>query len=145
MSISKIFAFERQGITCVYWGTYASTTSHYLVWFWSGGINRLLFFENEQGGNVAINRERYHVVLNEFLFPKIEEHDMDDIWFQQDLLRRQRNHRSFAHSSLNFFSWRVLKNNCYANHTETNVALKYEIEVAINAIGAYPLYLLRTK
>ena len=42
------------------------------------------FFENEQGAAVGVNGERYCVMLNEFLFPKIEEDVMDDIWFQQD-------------------------------------------------------------
>ena len=59
------------------------------VWcgFWYGGIIRPFFFENEQGAAVTVNSERYHTILNEFLFPKIEEDDMDDmddIWFQQD-------------------------------------------------------------
>ena len=31
-----------------------------------------------------VNGEHYRAMLNEFLFPKIEEDDMDDIWFQQD-------------------------------------------------------------
>ena len=42
------------------------------------------FFKNEQGSAVTVNDERYHAMLNEFLYPKIEEDDMDDIRFQQD-------------------------------------------------------------
>ena len=42
------------------------------------------FFENEQGAAVTIDSERYHDMLNEFLLPKIEGVDMDNIWFQQD-------------------------------------------------------------
>ena len=59
------------------------------VWcgFWYGSIIGPFFFENEQEGAVTINGERYCATRNEFLFPKIEENDMDDIWFQQDLLR----------------------------------------------------------
>ena len=34
--------------------------------------------------DVTVNSERYRAMLNEFLFPKIEENDMDDIWFQED-------------------------------------------------------------
>ena len=54
------------------------------VWcgFWSGGIIGPCFFENEQGAAVTVNSERYRAMLNEFLFPKIEEDDVDDIWFQ---------------------------------------------------------------
>ena len=56
------------------------------VWcgFWYGGIIGTFFLENEQGAAVTVNGERYRAMLNEFLFPKIEEDDMDDIWFQQD-------------------------------------------------------------
>jgi len=72
------------------------------VWygFWSGGIIGPFFFENEQGAAVTINGERYRVMLNEFLFPKFEEEDTDDIWFQQErrtLPHSQRYNRSFAH------------------------------------------------
>ena len=54
------------------------------VWrgFWNGGIIGPFFFENEQGVAVMVNGERYRAMLNGFLFPKIEEDDMDDIWFQ---------------------------------------------------------------
>ena len=72
MSISKIIAF---------------------IGFWYGGIIGSFFFENEQGATVRVNGERYRATLNEFLFPKIEEDDMDDIWFQQNglLPHNQRN------------------------------------------------------
>ena len=42
------------------------------------------FFENEKVVDVMVNGKRYRAMLNEFLFPKIKEDDMDDIWFQQD-------------------------------------------------------------
>jgi len=54
------------------------------VTFWSGGIIGPFFFENEQGAAVTVNGERYRAMLNEFLLPKFEEEDTDDIWFQQD-------------------------------------------------------------
>ena len=52
------------------------------VWcgFWSRVIIGQFFFENEQ----AVNGDRYWVMLNEFLFTKIEEEDIANIWFQQD-------------------------------------------------------------
>ena len=49
------------------------------VTVWYGGIIGPFFFENEQGAAVTINGERYHAMLNEFLFSKIEDNDMDDI------------------------------------------------------------------
>ena len=56
------------------------------VWcvFWYGDIIEPFFFENEQGAVVMVNGERYRAMLNVFLFPKIEEDNMDDICFQQD-------------------------------------------------------------
>ena len=41
------------------------------------------FFENEQGETVTVNGGRYRAMLNEFLFTKIEEKDIGNIWFQQ--------------------------------------------------------------
>ena len=56
------------------------------VWceFWSRDIIGPLFFENEQGETVTVNGDRYRAMLNEFLFTKIEEEDIGNIWFQQD-------------------------------------------------------------
>ena len=56
------------------------------VWcgFWSNGIIGPFFFENEQEEPVTVNGKHYRVMLNEFLFTKIEEEDIGNIWFQQD-------------------------------------------------------------
>ena len=40
--------------------------------FWSRGTIEQFFFENEQGEAVTVNGDRYRVMLNEFLFTKIE-------------------------------------------------------------------------
>ena len=42
-------------------------------------------FENEQGEAVTVNGDRYRATLNEFLFTKIEEEVIGNIWFQQDV------------------------------------------------------------
>ena len=42
------------------------------------------FFENEQGEAVTVNGDYYRAMLNEVLFIKIEEEDIDNILFQQD-------------------------------------------------------------
>ena len=39
----------------------------------------IFFFENEQGGTVTVNGDRYRAMLNEFLFTKIEEEDIGNI------------------------------------------------------------------
>ena len=133
------------------------------VWcgFWYGGIIGPFFFENEQGAAVTVNGERYRAMLNEFLFPKIEEDDMDDIWFQQDrptchtanvtidLLRTVFENRIISRNSdvnclsrscdltpLDYILAGAVENKCYTNHLETIEALKHEIEVAIHGIEA---------
>ena len=39
---------------------------------------------NAQEEAVTVNGDRYRAILNEFLFTKIEEKDIGNIWFQQD-------------------------------------------------------------
>jgi len=51
---------------------------------WSGGIFGPFFFENEEGATVTVNDVRYRGILEDFFFPRMEEVDIDDIWFQQD-------------------------------------------------------------
>ena len=38
----------------------------------------------EQGDAVTVNGDHYRAMLNEFLFTKIEDYDLGNIWFQQD-------------------------------------------------------------
>ena len=55
------------------------------VWseFQSRRIIGPFFFENEQEEAVTVNDDRYWSMLNEFLFTKIEEENIGNIWFQQ--------------------------------------------------------------
>ena len=48
---------------------------------WSRGIIGPFFFENEHGGAVTVNGDRYRVMVNEFLLTKIEDEDIGNIWF----------------------------------------------------------------
>ena len=78
---------------CDNWGTenphaYIEKLTHpkrFTVWcgFLSRGIIGLFFIENEQGEAVIVNGDRYQAMLNEFLFTKIEEKDIGNIWFRQ--------------------------------------------------------------
>ena len=56
------------------------------VWceFWSKGIIGPFFFENKQEEAVTANSDRYRAMLNEFLFTKIEDEVIGNIWLQQD-------------------------------------------------------------
>ena len=77
---SKIVAFGAQKTR-----RHTLKTSHCLVRiFWCRGIIGPFFFENRQGAAVTVNGDRYRVILNEFLFTKIEEENICNIWFQQD-------------------------------------------------------------
>ena len=72
------------------WGTYIEKSTHpkrVTVWwgFWSRSIIGPFFFANEQGEvAVTVNDDRSRATLNEFMFTKIEEEDIGNIWFQQD-------------------------------------------------------------
>ena len=48
------------------------------------GIIGPFFFENVQGMTVTVNGDRYRAMLNKFLFTKIKEEDIGNIWFQLD-------------------------------------------------------------
>ena len=135
------------------WGTenphvYTESThpKRVTVWcgFWSRGIIRTFFFENQQGKAVTVNGDRYRSMLNEFLFTKIEEEDIGNIWFQQDcatchtteatlnvLLPVFENRiisrrtgvvwppRCCNLTSLNYYLWGAVKDKCYADNPDT--------------------------
>ena len=77
---------------CCVWGTenlhaYIEKPTHPKrdsVWYGIWGIIGPFFFENEQEEIVAHNGAHYRAMLNAFLFTKIEEEDIVNIWFQQD-------------------------------------------------------------
>ena len=91
---------------CRIWGTenphaYIEKLTHpnrVTVWcrFWSRGIIGPFFFENEEWEAVTVNNDRYRAMLNEFLFTKIEEEDIGNIWFQQDVAIQPKLHSMFC-------------------------------------------------
>ena len=42
-----------------------------------------IFFENEAGAAVSVNGLRYPTMINKFLWPELEDMDVDDVYFQQ--------------------------------------------------------------
>ena len=72
------------------------------VWcgFWAGGIIGPYLFENEAGAAVSVNGLRYRTMINDFLWPELEDMDADDVYFQQDGATCHTSgktmHRSFA-------------------------------------------------
>ena len=126
--------------------------------------NWQFFFDNEQGEVVTVNADRYRAMLNEFLFTKIEEEDIDNIWFQQDgatchtveailavlrpgfgdlIISRRADviepPRSCAFTPLDYYLWGVVKDKCYADKPEIVDALKDNIREAIGEVQLHTI------
>ena len=85
-------------------------------------------------------------ILNEFLFTKIEEENIGDIWFQQlhsifcDLfLKIIWPPRNCDLTPLDCYLWGTVKDKCYANKLETIDALKDNIREAIGEIQLHTI------
>lgn len=131
------------------------------VWcgLWAGGIIGPYFFENDNGERVTVNGERYRFMLMDFLWPQLDDLDLDAMWFQQDgatchtaaetidLLRTRFGHRIISRHTprnwpprscdltpLDFFLWGYLKSLVFANNPTTIEQLKENITREIQAI-----------
>ncbi|GFV27478.1 putative DD41D transposase, partial [Trichonephila clavipes] len=79
---------------CCIWGeanpqVYVETPLHpekLTVWcvLWAGGIIGPYFSKNDEGHNVTINGDRYRVMITNFFIPELNNHDVQELWFQQD-------------------------------------------------------------
>ncbi|GFW22978.1 putative transposable element [Trichonephila clavipes] len=56
------------------------------VWcaLWAGGIIGPYFFKNDEGHNVTVNGDLYRAMINNFFIPELNNHDVQELWFQQD-------------------------------------------------------------
>ncbi|GFW90970.1 uncharacterized protein TNCV_1758441 [Trichonephila clavipes] len=56
------------------------------VWcaLWAGGILGPYFFKNDEGHNVTVNGDRYRGMITNFFIPELNNHDVQEPWFQQD-------------------------------------------------------------
>ncbi|GFW02050.1 transposable element Tcb2 transposase [Trichonephila clavipes] len=56
------------------------------VWcaLWAGGITGPYFFKNDEGHNVTVNGDRYRAMITNFFIPELNNHDVQELWFQQD-------------------------------------------------------------
>ncbi|GFV86813.1 putative transposable element [Trichonephila clavipes] len=68
---------------------YVETTLHpekLTVWcaLWAGGFIGKYFFKNDEGHNVRVNGDRYRALITNFFIPELNNHDVQDLWFQQD-------------------------------------------------------------
>ncbi|GFX83151.1 uncharacterized protein TNCV_4987451 [Trichonephila clavipes] len=42
------------------------------------------FFKNDEGHNVTVNGDRYRATITNFFIPELNNHDVQELWFQQD-------------------------------------------------------------
>ncbi|GFU97705.1 putative DD41D transposase [Trichonephila clavipes] len=56
------------------------------VWctLWSGGIIGPYFFKTDEDHNVTVNGDRYRAMITNFFIPELNNHDVQELWFQQD-------------------------------------------------------------
>ncbi|GFS76579.1 putative transposable element [Trichonephila clavipes] len=56
------------------------------VWcaLWAGGIIGP-YFKNDEGHNVAVNGDRYRAMNTNFFIPELNNHGVQELWFQQDV------------------------------------------------------------
>ena len=52
--------------------------------FWAGGVIGPYFLENEARNAVTVNGVSYRNKITEFLWPKLDDIEMEVMWFQQD-------------------------------------------------------------
>ncbi|GFV52204.1 transposable element Tc3 transposase [Trichonephila clavipes] len=57
-----------------------------IVWcaLWAGGIIGPYFFKNDEGHNFTVNGDRYRAMITNFFIPELNNHDVQELWFQQD-------------------------------------------------------------
>ncbi|GFW36357.1 uncharacterized protein TNCV_3712771 [Trichonephila clavipes] len=56
------------------------------VWcaLWAGGIIGPYFFKNDEGHSVTVNGDRYRAIITNFFIPELNNHDVQELWFQED-------------------------------------------------------------
>ncbi|GFW29046.1 transposase [Trichonephila clavipes] len=56
------------------------------VWcaLWDGGIIGQYFFKNDEGHKVTVNGDRYRAMITNFFIPELNNHDVQELRFQQD-------------------------------------------------------------
>ncbi|GFV92708.1 DUF4817 domain-containing protein [Trichonephila clavipes] len=56
------------------------------VWctLWAGGFIGPYFFKNDEGHNVPVNGDRYRAMITNVFIPELNNHVVQELWFQQD-------------------------------------------------------------
>ncbi|GFT88942.1 histone-lysine N-methyltransferase SETMAR [Trichonephila clavipes] len=116
------------------------------VWcaLWAGGIIDPYFFKNDEGHNVTVNGDRYRAMITNFFIPELNNHDVQELGFQQDgatchtaratidLLKDTFGDRLISHfgpvnwpprscdlTPLDYFLWGYVKSLVYADKPQT--------------------------
>ncbi|GFV86080.1 putative transposable element [Trichonephila clavipes] len=50
----------------------------------AGGIIGPYFFKNDEGLKVTVNGDRYRAMITHFFVPELNNHDVQELWFQQE-------------------------------------------------------------
>ncbi|GFS78110.1 putative transposable element [Trichonephila clavipes] len=102
------------------------------------------FFKNDEGHNVTVNGDRYRAMITNFFIPELNNHDVQELWFQQDgatchtaratidLLKDTFGDRLISHfgpvnwpprscdlTPLDYFLWGYVKSLVYADKPQT--------------------------
>ncbi|GFW73995.1 uncharacterized protein TNCV_545191 [Trichonephila clavipes] len=56
------------------------------VWcaLWAGGIIGPYFFKNDERHNITVNGDRYRAMITNVFIPELNNHDVQELWFQKD-------------------------------------------------------------
>ncbi|GFY28564.1 DUF4817 domain-containing protein [Trichonephila clavipes] len=104
----------------------------------------LYFFKNDEGHNVTVNGDRYRAMITNFFIPELNNHDVQELWFQQasatchtaratiDLLKDTFGDRLISRfgpvnwpprscdlTPLDYFLWSYVKSLVYADKPQT--------------------------
>ncbi|GFV36606.1 transposable element Tc3 transposase [Trichonephila clavipes] len=128
------------------------------VWcaLWAGGI----LFQKDEGHNVTVNGDRYRAMITNFFIPELNNHDVQELWFQQDgatyhaaratidLLKDTFGDRLISRfepvnwpprscdlTPLDYFLWGLVKSLVYADKPQTLDPLEDTISRVIADIG----------
>ncbi|GFW06966.1 uncharacterized protein TNCV_3691621 [Trichonephila clavipes] len=79
------------------------------------------FFKNDEGHNVTVNGDQYRAMITNFFIPELNNHDVQELWFQQDGATC---HTACATIDLlkdtfDYFLWGYVKSLIYADKPQT--------------------------
>ncbi|GFS72828.1 putative transposable element [Trichonephila clavipes] len=63
-----------------------ATSKKLIPWcaLWAGEIIGPYFFKTDEGHNVTVNGDRYRAMITNFFIPELNNHDVQELWFQED-------------------------------------------------------------